>query len=65
MDLRWSELTLTEDSDKVNGGPHIKKRLDLLVERLYSRGKFEVSSHPKPCDVFIIAVPTPITNDKS
>ncbi len=52
--------------DKVRQGrPHIKEKgLDLLVETAVQSGKFEVSSHPKPCDVFIIAVPTPITNDK-
>jgi UDP-N-acetyl-D-mannosaminuronic acid dehydrogenase len=38
--------------------------LDLLVETAVRSGNFEVCSHPKPCDVFIVAVPTPITSDK-
>ncbi|HHV82833.1 MAG TPA: nucleotide sugar dehydrogenase [Tepidanaerobacter syntrophicus] len=52
--------------DKVRQGrPHIKEKgLDLLVETAVQSGNFEVCSHPKPCDVFIVAVPTPITSDK-
>jgi UDP-N-acetyl-D-mannosaminuronic acid dehydrogenase len=52
--------------DKVRQGrPHIKEKgLDLLVETAVRSGNFEVCSHPKPCDVFIVAVPTPITSDK-
>lgn len=52
--------------DKVRRGrPHIKEKgLNLLVETAVKSGNLEVCSAPKPCDVFIIAVPTPITSDK-
>jgi UDP-N-acetyl-D-mannosaminuronic acid dehydrogenase len=48
-----------------NGIPHIKEPgLDLLVEAVIKSGKLRVADQPEPSDVYIIAVPTPITQDK-
>ncbi len=41
-----------------------EKGLDELVKRVVSSGKLHASTVPEEADVFIIAVPTPITEDK-
>ncbi len=38
--------------------------LHMMVQAALSSGRLQVSSSPSPADVFIIAVPTPITADK-
>ncbi len=48
-----------------NGKAHIKEPdLDHLVETALKGGKLRVANQPEPSDVYIIAVPTPITEDK-
>ena len=41
-----------------------EKGLDKLVKKVVSSGKLKASTIPEEADVFIIAVPTPITEDK-
>jgi len=48
-----------------NGGLHIHEPgLRTLVQAALSSGNLEISDHPQPADVFIIAVPTPFYADK-
>jgi len=52
--------------DALNRGEIIieEKGLDELVKRVVASGKLTASTTPEEADVFIIAVPTPITEDK-
>lgn len=48
-----------------NGKPHIKEAgLDDLVKGALDSCRLTVAGKPRPSDVFIIAVPTPLTEDK-
>lgn len=53
--------------DAINRGEiHIAEQgLDILVRAAVQRGKLRASLEPRPADVHIIAVPTPICEDKS
>ena len=47
------------------GGVHIEKPgLTGMVQEAISSGRLEIESEPRPADVFIITVPTPITPEK-
>ncbi len=47
------------------GAAHIAEAdLDMLVEAAVSSGKLSVTTHYEPADVFIIAVPTPLSEGK-
>ncbi len=48
-----------------NGGLHIRNEAGLaeLAQEVLSQGRLRVEIAPEPADVFIIAVPTPRTND--
>lgn len=49
-----------------NGGVHIEEAgLNDMVHRAIATGNLVIESTPKPADVYIIAVPTPICPDKS
>lgn len=52
--------------DKINAGEiHIvEPDLDGLVQRSVRAGMLRAGTRPEPADVFLIAVPTPITDDK-
>ncbi|CAN7627999.1 UDP-N-acetyl-D-mannosamine dehydrogenase [Rhizobium sp. LjRoot254] len=52
--------------DKVNHGQiHIvEPDLDGLIQKVVANGKLKAFTRPQPADVFIITVPTPITEDK-
>jgi len=52
--------------DKVNQGQiHIvEPDLDGLIQKVVANGKLKAFTRPQPADVFIITVPTPITEDK-
>ena len=52
--------------DKVNQGLiHIvEPDLDGLIQKVVANGKLKAFTRPQPADVFIITVPTPITEDK-
>lgn len=52
--------------DKVNHGQiHIvEPDLDGLIQKVVANGKLKAFTKPQPADVFIITVPTPITEDK-
>ncbi len=49
-----------------NGGLHIVNEDGLrdLAKRVHSSGHLRVCNHPEQSDVFILAVPTPLVNDK-
>jgi UDP-N-acetyl-D-mannosaminuronic acid dehydrogenase len=48
-----------------NGGIHIEEPgLHTLVQAAIKSGKLKAATEPKPADIFIIAVPTPITEEK-
>jgi len=48
-----------------DGGTHIEEPgLHTLVEAAIKSGKLKVATEPEPADIFIIAVPTPITEEK-
>jgi len=48
-----------------NGEIHIHEPgLRTLVQAAFRSGKLRISDHPEPADAFIIAVPTPIQEDK-
>ena len=48
-----------------SGGIHIEEPgLKTVVQAAINSGNLSISSRLEPCDVFIIAVPTPITADK-
>ncbi|MEP6808639.1 MAG: UDP-N-acetyl-D-mannosamine dehydrogenase [Chthoniobacterales bacterium] len=51
--------------DKVNRGEiHIvEPDLDGLVQKVVANGKLKAFTEPQPADAFVIAVPTPITED--
>ncbi len=42
----------------------IEADLDVLVQRAVRSGRLVVSTKPKPADVFLIAVPTPLSDEK-
>lgn len=49
-----------------SGAAHIAETdLDMLIESAVSSGRLKVSLQPASADIFIIAVPTPLTKDKS
>ncbi len=49
-----------------NGGLHIQEPgLRTLVQAAFRSGNLRLSDRPEPADAFIIAVPTPILDDKS
>lgn len=52
--------------DSVNRGEvHIvEPDLDGLIQKVVSNGKLRASLSPEPADAFVIAVPTPITDDR-
>ena len=52
--------------DKVNHGQiHIvEPDLDGLIQKVVANGQLKAFTRPQPADVFIITVPTPITEDK-
>lgn len=48
-----------------DGGIHIEEPgLHTLVQAAIKSGKLKAASNPEPADIFIIAVPTPITEEK-
>jgi len=48
-----------------NGGIHIEEPgLHTLVQAAIKSGKLKAATKPEPADIFIIAVPTPITEEK-
>lgn len=53
--------------EKINQGEtHIEEPdLDMLVKGAVNSGKLRASVEPEPADVFIIAVPTPFSEDKT
>lgn len=52
--------------EKVNRGEiHIvEPDLDGLIQKVVANGKLRASTEPQPADAFVIAVPTPITEDR-
>lgn len=49
-----------------NGKAHFEEPdLDTVLERVLSKGRLTVQTSPCPADVFLIAVPTPINEDKT
>ena len=51
--------------EKVNRGEiHIvEPDLDGLIQKVVANGKLKAFNAPQPADAFVIAVPTPITDD--
>ena len=51
----------------IQGGvAHIAEAaLDKLLEHAVSNGKLRATTHSEPADIFIIAVPTPLNQDKT
>ena len=49
-----------------SGKAHIAETdLDMLIDAALSSAKLKVSLQPEPADIFVVAVPTPLNNDKS